>query len=179
MMLQTRTCYRWRVMKTRGVWTCIFIAASSVFATVVWTTEHEELPYRIEDGRVDDSTYLGWRVFHSTCHGCHGIDATGTSVAPNLVERVKRLSARDFSVKVLSRYRITMSAEAAAGDDQTAVREAFLEQVLRRESGDVLMPAWERDANVKPHVLDIYAYLRARADDALQPGRPQRQTEQQ
>lgn len=134
-------------------------------------------PYEIRDGIVDESTFLGWRVYHSTCHGCHGVDATGTSVAPNLVEAINRLSARDFSVKVLSRYRITVSAQAASGDDKTALREEILQQVMRRESGDVLMPAWERDPNVKPHVLDIYAYLRARADRALAPGRPKRRSE--
>ena len=150
---------------------------SGFFATTVLASEEEAPPYSIEDGLVDESTYLGWRIFHSTCHGCHGVDATGTSVAPNLVERVKRLSARDFSIMVLSRYRITISAQAAAGDDRTELREAFLEEVLRRERGDVLMPAWEPDVNVKPHVLDIYAYLRARADGVPPPGRPQRQDE--
>jgi len=134
-------------------------------------------PYDIQDGRVDQSTYLGWRVFHSTCHGCHGIDATGTSVAPDLVEKVKNLSPRDFSTKVLSRYRITISSEAAAGDDRSELREKFLQEVLQRERGDVLMPAWEKDPNVQPHVLDIYAYLRARADGVLSPGRPERQSE--
>ncbi len=153
---------------------CALIAVFGLFAAAVLASDEEALPYSIEDGLVDESTYIGWRIFHSTCHGCHGVDATGTSVAPNLGERVKRLSARDFSIKVLSRYRITMSAQAAAGDDQSELREAFLEQVLRRERGDVLMPAWEQDTNVKPHVLDIYAYLRARADGALPPGRPRR-----
>ncbi len=135
------------------------------------------LPYSVQDGLVDLSTYQGWRVFHSTCHGCHGVDATGTSVAPNLVERIKRLSARDFSTKVLSRYRITISAQAASGDDKTELREKFLQQVMSRERGDLLMPAWEQDPNVKPHLLDLYAYLRARADGALAPGRPERQSE--
>jgi hypothetical protein len=34
------------------------------------------------------------------------------------------------------------------------------------------MPAWESNEGVEPHVLDIYAYLRARADGALGPGKP-------
>jgi cytochrome c2 len=151
----------------------------ALMATLVFSgsSAEEDLPYSVKDGQVDQSTYLGWRVFHSTCHGCHGVDATGTSVAPDLVERIKRLSARDFGIKVLSRYRFTVSAQAASGDDKTELREEFLQQVMRRESGDILMPAWERDPNVKPHVLDIYAYLRARADGALAPGRPKMQTE--
>jgi mono/diheme cytochrome c family protein len=60
--------------------------------------------YRIEAGRVDRGTYLGWRLFHTTCYGCHGTDATGTDLAPNLVERVKSLSPRAFATKVLTSY---------------------------------------------------------------------------
>jgi cytochrome c553 len=40
--------------------------------------EAEQKPYRVVDGKVDESTYLGWRAFHSACHACHGVDATGT-----------------------------------------------------------------------------------------------------
>lgn len=142
------------------------------------TSADEPLPYGINDGLVDQSTYLGWRVFHFAGHGCHGVDATGTSVAPNLVEKVNNLSSREFSIKVLTRYRMTVSAQAAAADNKSELREVILQQVLRRERGDLLMPAWERDPNVKPHVLDSYAYLRARADGALSPGRPERQPDE-
>ena len=34
------------------------------------------------------------------------------------------------------------------------------------------MPAWEADPKVNPHVLDLYAYLSARADGKLGPGEP-------
>lgn len=110
-------------------------------------------------------------------HGRHGIDATGTNVAPNLVESIKKLSSRDFSTKVLTRYRITATAQAAASDDKSELREDILRQVIRRERGEVLMPAWEADPNIKPHLLDIYAYLRARADGALAPGRPKKRSD--
>lgn len=126
-------------------------------------------PYRIVAGKVDDSTFLGWGAYHSACHTCHGPDAVGTAVAPSLVERVKLLSARDFTIKVLTSYRIV----APAGDP-TGQRDAFLEEILRRERGELTMPAWEGEGKVRPHVLDLYAYLRARADGALGPGKPQR-----
>lgn len=155
---------------------CILLALILTLASIGVSAE-ETLPYSVKDGLVDQATYQGWRIFHSTCHGCHGVDGTGTSVAPNLVERIKGLSARDFGIKVLTRYRFTISAQAASGDDRTELREEFIQQVLRRERGDLLMPAWEGDPNVKPHVLDIYAYLRARADGALAPGRPKRRPE--
>lgn len=155
-----------------------YILLCAVFFTSPFTVSADEVPpYRIENGQVDRSTYLGWRVFHSSCHGCHGVDATGTSVAPNLVEQIRKLSPRAFSIKVLTRYRITVHESAAAGDDKTELREQFFNQVMQRESGELLMPAWDRDPNVKPHVLDIYAYLRARADGVLGPGRPARRPE--
>jgi hypothetical protein len=34
------------------------------------------------------------------------------------------------------------------------------------------MPAWDSDAEVPPHVLDLYAYLNARAFGGLGPGKP-------
>jgi mono/diheme cytochrome c family protein len=134
----------------------------------------DETPYRVVNGKVDESTFLGWRAFHSACHACHGVDAVGTSIAPSLVERVKQLSARDFTVKVLTSYRLVFPSSEVTGDDPTALRSEFLAEVLRRERGDLVMPAWEGDQTVHPHVLDLYSYLRARADGALGPGRPER-----
>jgi mono/diheme cytochrome c family protein len=130
--------------------------------------------YQVVDGKVDASTYLGWRVFHSACYSCHGVDATGTTVAPDLVERVKTMDARDFTAAVLTRYRITLGYDAAAADNNTALRQQFIDLVLKHERGDLIMPEWGRDPNVQPHVLDIYTYLRARSDGALGPGRPQK-----
>ena len=129
-------------------------------------------PYRIVDGNVDESTFLGWRAFHSACHACHGVDATGTAVAPSLVESVKTMSARDFSIKVLTSYRIVVPA-GEAGSDSGVIRNTVIDEVLRRERGELIMPAWEGQTKMRPHVLDLYAYLRARADGALGPGKPQ------
>lgn len=129
-------------------------------------------PYRIVDGKVDESTFLGWRAFHSACHACHGVDATGTAVAPSLVESVKTMSARDFSIKVLTSYRIVVPTDEA-GSDSGVIRNTVIDEVLRRERGELIMPAWEGQTKIRPHVLDLYAYLRARADGALGPGKPQ------
>jgi hypothetical protein len=152
----------------------LVVAAPSMGVAAEKSPSADEAPYRIVNGKVDESTFLGWRAFHSACHACHGVDAVGTSVAPSLVERVKQLSASDFSVKVLTSYRLVFPSGEVSGDDPTALRSEFLEEVLRRERGDLIMPAWEGDQKVRPHVLDLYAYLRARADGALGPGRPER-----
>jgi mono/diheme cytochrome c family protein len=131
-------------------------------------------PYTVIGGKVDEATFRGWRAYHSSCHTCHGVDGTGTTVAPSLVERVKDLSARDFTTKVLTSYRIVIPSGEVSADSPTAVRQAFVDEVLKRERGDLIMPAWEGDTGVRPHVLDLYAYLRARADGALGPGRPEK-----
>ena len=131
--------------------------------------------YRVVDGKVDRGTYTGWRLFHTTCYGCHGVGAVGTDVAPNLVERVKTLTPRAFATKVLTSYRIVLPANDANTEDRTAVREAMIEEVMRRERGargQIIMPAWEADSKVNPHVLDLFAYLSARADGKLGPGEP-------
>jgi mono/diheme cytochrome c family protein len=128
--------------------------------------------YRVINGRVDRGTYVGWRLFHSTCYGCHGVDAVGTAVAPNLLERIANLTPRDFASKVLTSYRLVSPAD----DDSAQAREATLEEVLKRDRsaarGQVLMPAWGGHAEVPPHVLDLYAYLSARAAGELGPGEP-------
>jgi len=131
--------------------------------------------YRVIAGRVDAGTFNGWRIFHTSCHGCHGVGAVGTDVAPNLLERIGTLTPRGFATKVLTSYRIVPLAPDGSAEDRVAEREALLEQILRRERsarGQIVMPAWEADSTVPPHVLDLYAYLSARADGAIGPGKP-------
>jgi hypothetical protein len=67
-----------------------------------------------------------------------------------------------------------MSPDSGPPEGQ-AERDALLELVMKRERqerGQPLMPAWDSDAKVPPHVLDLYAYLSARADGGLGPGKP-------
>jgi len=50
----------------------------------------------------------------------------------------------------------------------------MMAEVNRREDPVLLMPAWEGDPKVKPHLSDLYAYLKARSDGVLEPGKPRR-----
>ncbi len=144
--------------------------AASVFAQA---TEPPPGSHRVVDGKVDEGTFLGWKIFHSTCYSCHGLDALGTDVAPNLLDRVKLMTPREFAIKVLTRYRIVVPA--TEGQSEQALREEILEEVRKQERGrrgEITMPAWETNTTVNPHILDLYAYLSARADGVLGPGRP-------
>jgi mono/diheme cytochrome c family protein len=100
--------------------------------------------YRIVDGKVDARTYNGFRRYHAGCNHCHGPDGTGSTFAPSLVQR---LSGVDAFRHVVSNGRV----------NGTSVMKAF---------GD--------DPNIAPYIDDIYAYLQARADGMLGPGRPLR-----
>jgi hypothetical protein len=129
--------------------------------------------YRIVDGRVDRGTFTGWRIFHTACFGCHGVDALGTEVAPNLLERIKTMTPSAFAAKVMTSYRIVVPS--AGTDGSGTDREALLAEVMRQERGargQIVMPAWESNPVVRPHVLDLFAYLTARADTKLGPGKP-------
>jgi mono/diheme cytochrome c family protein len=98
--------------------------------------------YRIVDGKVDARTYNGFRRYHAGCNHCHGPDGTGSTFAPSLVQK---LSGIDAFRHVVSNGRV----------NGTSVMKAF---------GD--------DPNIVPYIDDIYAYLQARADGVLGPGRP-------
>ena len=117
------------------------------------------------------SVYLGWRVFEDKCARCHGSSATGQGDAPDLRIRLRTIGPREFADLVLLRYEWS-SPPAAAQGPMSAEREAYLDELLQRRKGAVVMPAWQGEPRVTAHVIDLYAYLSARADGTQGPGRP-------
>lgn len=116
------------------------------------------------------SVYTGWRVFQDRCAGCHGAPATGTVAAPDLLPVVRNMGPRRFVGLVLMRYDWSLPvAQAGAG---SAAREALIEGVMERKEGALTMPAWQGEPRVNAHIMDLYAYLSARAEGAQGPGRP-------
>lgn len=154
------------------------IAAVAGCATGALAQQRAELlpgEFVVVDGRVDRGTYAGWRLFEANCQRCHGADGVGTDVAPNLVERIGNYTPRGFATKVITSYRIVPMSPDSGPPEDAGEREALLELVMKRERqqrGQPLMPAWDGDVKVVPHVLDIYAYLNARAYGDLGPGKP-------
>jgi len=49
---------------------------------------------------VPETVMNGWRWFHVYCFRCHGVDAVGSQLAPNLQESVKALSPEAFKTIV-------------------------------------------------------------------------------
>jgi mono/diheme cytochrome c family protein len=116
------------------------------------------------------SIYAGWRVFQDRCAGCHGAAASGPAAAPDLLPRMRETSPREFVGIVLMRYEWG-SAVAPAGTDG-AVREGLIDDVVQRRQGLLTMPEWEGEPSVNAHIMDLYAYLAARAEGSQGPGRP-------
>ncbi|MDD3936144.1 hypothetical protein [Rhodoferax sp.] len=116
------------------------------------------------------SVYTGWRVFQDRCAGCHGAPATGTVAAPDLLPIVRNMGPRRFVGLVLMRYDWSLPV-AQAGVD-SAAREALIEGVMRRQEGALIMPEWQGEPRVNAHIMDLYAYLSARAQGTQGPERP-------
>jgi hypothetical protein len=113
-------------------------------------------PYSVECGQVNDAgepfcyvdrdTYIGWRTFHGNCHVCHAQDAVVSSFAPNFMSRMQ-----DFDF------------------------DMFVDRTANGYTGQVgVMPPWKDNPNVNKKYKELFAYLKARSDGVLPPGRPKK-----
>jgi len=120
------------------------------------STPSTSAPYSVECGQVNDAgerfcyvdrdTYIGWRTFHGFCHRCHAQDALGSTFAPNLLDLMQTF---DFAM--------------------------FVERTANGFTGQVgVMPPWKDNPNVSKRYKELFAYLKARSDGALPPGRPKK-----
>jgi methanol metabolism-related c-type cytochrome len=110
--------------------------------------------FKIEkDGTVDWYTFSGFRRYNAACIVCHGPDGVGSTYAPALTDSLKAISYLDFQTVVVNgRQNVNTAAEN-------------------------VMPAFGTSPNVMCYLDDIFIYLRARSDNALGRGRPQKHAE--
>ncbi|MBV8915736.1 MAG: c-type cytochrome [Acetobacteraceae bacterium] len=106
--------------------------------------------YVVENGRVDQHTYNGYRRYGESCHRCHGPDGAGSSYAPDLTQSLKTMSYEQFTEVVIN--------------GRTNVTQAQ----------NNVMPAFGTVEDVALYLDDIYGYLKARSDGKLPRGRPKR-----
>ena len=93
---------------------------------------------------VSPQEYEGWKMFSVYCYRCHGVDAMGGGIAPNL--------------------RHSVSSEGSV------THEVFIQTVTngRLDKG---MPTWK--ALLSPEQMeDLWLYINARSSGRLAPGRP-------
>jgi mono/diheme cytochrome c family protein len=121
-----------------------------------------------QENRPLGTVYPGWRIFQDKCAGCHGPAATGTPGAPNLLPLVRDMGPRQFVSVVLKRY--DWGLPEARGEGKA--REALIDGVLQRQGRPLSMPAWQGEPSVNVHIMDLYAFLSARAQGQQGPDRP-------
>lgn len=96
--------------------------------------------------KADKKTYIGWRTFSANCLRCHGQNAVGSTFAPSLLDTLQHID-----------------------------KERFMNSVANGYTGEAgVMPPWKDNPNVNKRFEELYAYLKARSDGALPPGRPAR-----
>lgn len=124
-----------------------------------------------EAAKPPGSVVVGWRLFQEKCAACHGPAANGTGLGPDLVPRVAAIGPRQFVSLVLKRYdwNLSMSKASREGAPPEALVDAIM---LRKQDYATQMPAWEANPSVSAHIVDLYAYLSARAQGTQGPGRP-------
>lgn len=111
--------------------------------------EHGNPTFKISaDGTVDWYTYSGYRRYHSECHVCHGPDGMGSTYAPALKDSLKNISYGEF-LEIVATGRQNVSS-----------------------SQENVMPAFGDNINVVCYIDDIYVYLRARSEGAIERQRP-------
>ncbi len=118
------------------------------------------------------SVSVGWRVFQERCAACHGAAALGGSGIPNLLPLVREMGPRQFVSQVLYRYDWGIAPEIAKSTSPG--RADLVESIVQRREGQISMPTWQGEPVVTAHILDVYAYLSARAAGTQGPERPQR-----
>jgi mono/diheme cytochrome c family protein len=171
----TRVCkplFGWSAASRRGLarttgFVAALLLAGCTGVELQNTQAAEELAQR---SKPPGSVYAGWRVFQDRCASCHGPDATGTAGGPDLLPRVRAMGPRQFVSLVLTRYDWGLAAAQSASD--SAARQALIEEIVQRRAGPLTMPAWQGEPRVNAHIVDLYAYVSARAQGTQGPGRP-------
>ena len=123
-----------------------------------------------QQAKAPGSVYIGWRVFQDKCAGCHGSTANGGPGAPDLLPIVRTMGSRQFVGLVLTRY--DWGLPVAPAGSERAMREARVDSILLRTDAPMSMRAWGTEPLVNAHLIDLYAYVSARAQGTQGPERP-------
>lgn len=158
---------RQRIAALRG---SLFVATLALSGCAVEVQNRQPALELAQAAKPPGSVYTGWRVFQDRCAGCHGPAATGNAGAPDLLPRVRDMPSRRFVSLVLDRYDWSLAPAQASRD--SAVREPLVEDIVQRKQGLLTMPAWQGEPRVSAHIVDLYAYLSARAQGTQGAGRP-------
>ena len=127
-----------------------FAALSAPFALAQEVPTYEdhiqcETPGAPRSCKIDIWLTRGYRAF-SQCQVCHGLDGSGSTIGPSLLDTLEEID-----------------------------HAHFMEVVTKGMQGQIgVMPGWENNPNVMKYVDQLYAYLKARSDGVLPGGKIKR-----
>jgi mono/diheme cytochrome c family protein len=84
-------------MIQRAVWILVFAAAAGIAADFAAA---QSPPASAKSQELYQNVYSGWKVWHVYCYRCHGINAVGTTLAPNLTDPNEKMSLLSFKTVV-------------------------------------------------------------------------------
>lgn len=87
-----------------------------------------------ETSQVSDVVMNGWRWFHVYCFRCHGVDALGSSIAPNLRESIKALPHDEF-IRIIREGRPEKGMQAWNVLLDASQMEDIYQYVMERSTG--------------------------------------------
>lgn len=131
------------------------VLAATALAAPATAEEAEPPPYEghiqcetegdLSTCQIDLWLTRGYRAF-SQCQVCHGLTGDGSTIGPSLVQKLRQIDL-----------------------------DRFLEVVVNGYEGQIgVMPGWGTNPNVMNYIDQLYAYLKARSDGVLPPGRLKR-----
>ena len=87
-----------------------------------------------ETPQVSEVVMNGWRWFHVYCFRCHGVDALGSSIAPNLRESIKALPHDEF-IRIIREGRPEKGMQAWNVLLDASQMEDIYQYVMERSTG--------------------------------------------
>ena len=127
-----------------------FVALAALFSPAQAAEPYEghiqcETPGEAKTCKIDLWLTRGYRAF-SQCQVCHGLDGSGSTIGPSLLDKMQEID-----------------------------RARFMEVVTKGMQGQIgVMPGWENNPNVMKYVDQLYAYLMARSHRVLPGGKLKR-----
>jgi mono/diheme cytochrome c family protein len=73
-----------------GHFSCVFVSSVRVETAQTRATAADAAANAYRD------VYNGWKWWHVYCYRCHGVDAVGTTMAPDLADPMRKLPPRAF-----------------------------------------------------------------------------------
>lgn len=133
-------------MKVLSRLTIVLTGMLMLSMLAVLPAKAEVQPYTVTNGnQLDTETYKGFQLYRNWCARCHGTYGQGLA-GPNLADSLNKITY-----------------------------EEFLQTVAKGKMGQIgMMPGWESNKQVMDGRKDIYRYLKARADGAIGPEKPEK-----